>query len=90
MRLAVLLLAGLQLAALVIGGFRGLFSGSDPATRGLDQVAGLAALAVAAVTVGPAFALAWWNRHLRPALILTLLPTLLVGAAIALLAMKWR
>lgn len=87
MRLAVLVLAGLQAALLIIGGFKGLFSGSDPATRGLDQLAGLAALAVAALTVAPAFALAWTNRLLVLALVLTLLPVFVLGAVIAWLAM---
>jgi hypothetical protein len=87
MRLAVLVLAGLQAALLIIGGFKGLFSGSDPATRGLDQLAGLAALAVAALTVAPAFALAWVNRYVGLALVLTLLPVFVLGAVIAWLAM---
>ena len=87
MRVAILILAGLQGAALLVGGLAGLRSLADPATRGLDQVAGLAALAVAAITVGPGFALAWKNRYLGLALVLTLLPAILLSATIAWLLM---
>jgi hypothetical protein len=48
------------------------FSGSDPATKGLDQAAGVGVTALFAVTGAPAWALTGFRRAPRAALMLAL------------------
>ena len=59
-------------------------SGSDAATKGLDNVAGLGVTALFAVTGLPALILAWRGRLLRLALCLSLAFPLAFVAAFAI------
>lgn len=69
--------AGLLAGALI-------FSASDPATSGLDMLAGLAILALLALTVLPATILLWRRRSEKLALGFALgLPVLVVALVIA-------
>lgn len=61
------LVAGLAVA-------NALFSGSDPATRGLDQAAGLLLAGLFLVSGAPALVLAYLNRWLGAALVIAVLP----------------
>ncbi|MBI2714648.1 MAG: hypothetical protein HYX37_09350 [Rhizobiales bacterium] len=88
------------MAAFIIGGLDAagwlliyagtFFSQSDPATKGLDNFAGLAVTVVFLLTGVPALALAWRNRAPRLALALSLgFPTgfvLLFAVAVAAFA----
>jgi amino acid transporter len=61
-----------------------LFSGSDPATSGLDMLAGLAILGLLALTVLPAALLLWRRKSEKLAFALSLaLPVLVVALVIA-------
>jgi hypothetical protein len=88
------------MAAFIIGGLDAagwllicagtFFSQSDPATKGLDNFAGLAVTVVFLLTGVPALTLAWRNRAPRLALALSLgFPTafvLLFAVAVAAFA----
>ena len=61
-----------------------LFSASDPATSGLDMLAGLAILGLLALTVLPAAILLWRGKSAKLAFALSLaLPILVVALVIA-------
>ena len=61
-----------DIAAWVIIASTSFYSGSDAATRGLDQAAGVFATALFLVTAVPGFALAWFRRAPVTALMLAL------------------
>jgi hypothetical protein len=87
-----------RIAALIIGALGAalwlwlakvtFLSGSDAATKGLDNVAGLAVTALFAVTVLPALILAWRGQRLRLALGLSLAFPLILIAAVAAIALS--
>ena len=66
-------IACLDAAAWLGASFATFFSGSDPATKGLDIVAGLAITLLFALTGLPALILAWRNTRVRLALWLALI-----------------
>jgi hypothetical protein len=76
--------------AWVLVAFVTFLSGSDPATKGLDQAAGIAATALFAVTAAPAVVLTAFRRAPRAALVLALgfpgMVALLIVAAIVAFA----
>jgi hypothetical protein len=83
MRLTALAIAGLQsvLMLLIIG--NGVFSRSDPATKGLDEAAAIAAAAILVLLLTPALLLAWRRRWLPLALVLALAPVATTAAIVA-------
>ncbi|QCK86740.1 hypothetical protein E8L99_13725 [Phreatobacter aquaticus] len=89
LRWTVLILAGLEAVLWLAIGANGLFSRSDPATRGLDQAAALIATAVFALSGLPALVLAARDRFLPVALGLTLFPVVVTVTGVALLLL-WR
>ena len=62
MRTVTMAVCAVDLAACVIIAFASLYPGSDAATRGLDQAAGVFVTALFLVTAIPGFALAWFRR----------------------------
>ena len=71
-RTAALIVGGLDAAGWLLVCAVTLFSQSDPASKGLDNFAGLAVTVVFLLTGVPALALAWRNRAPRLALALAL------------------
>ena len=67
-RTAALIVGGLDAAGWLLVCAVTLFSQSDPASKGLDNFAGLAVTVVFLLTGVPALALAWRNRAPRLAL----------------------
>jgi hypothetical protein len=74
MRLRTITLAAcaVDLATWAVIAYATFLSGSDPATRGLDQTAGLVVTGLFLVTAAPAFALTRWGRAPIAALVLSL------------------
>lgn len=83
MRLATWIIAWLDMAGFLFAVSVTFFSGSDAATKGLDNAAGWAIVALFAVTVAPAFVLLWHGKAARTALALVLAPPLVIVAALA-------
>lgn len=78
----VLCIADAAAAGLLAGAL--IFSASDPATSGLDMLAGLAILALLALTVLPAAILLWRRKFEKLAFALSLaLPMLVIALVIA-------
>ena len=87
MRIATLIIALLDTAVFLFGVSITFFSGSDAATKGLDNAAGWGMLAFYAFTAGAALVLLWRGRAPRTALALALaFPALIVGAVVAIVA----
>jgi len=86
-RIALILAAAEIAMALLLGGSL-IFSGSDPATAGLDQLAGIVLLLVVAVFAVPAARLAWQGGRTQLALGLTIAPLLLLGCAFVALILS--
>ena len=82
-RAAALIVGALDAAAWALVAIATVLSGSDAATKGLDNVAGLAVTALFAVTGLPALILAWRGRWPRVALWLSLAFPLAFVAAFA-------
>ncbi len=80
MRQTIFAVAGMQLALGLIVIWNGVFSKSDPATRGLDQVTAIAAAVILALFILPSLGLAHKKRWLRLALALALTPVTLAMA----------
>ena len=82
LRTLVLLVASAEalLWALMVG--NGLFSGSDPATKGLDRDLALMATAVFSVSGAPALGLAVWGRWIGLAAALSVFPLAALTAAV--------
>ncbi len=72
LRTATIIVCVIDTAAWALVAFAALLSGSDPATRGLDEAAGLVVTALFLLTGAPALALALLSRAPRTALILAL------------------
>ena len=68
-RTAALIVGGLDAAGWLLVCAVTLFSQSDPASKGLDNFAGLAVTVVFLLTGVPALALAWRNRAPRKRMI---------------------
>lgn len=73
-RFVLLGFGALQVAVWVLIVGNGLFSGSDPATKGIDQAFAILASVVFLPTIVPAIALALWARWLPLATVLMLAP----------------
>ena len=87
MRLAAWIIALLDTAIFLFAASITFFSGSDPATKGLDNAAGWAMLAFYALTAGAALVLLWRGRAPRTALALALaFPALIVAGVAVILA----
>jgi hypothetical protein len=71
-RIAAMIIGGLDAAAWLLVCAGTFFSQSDPATKGLDNFAGLIVTGLFLVTVAPALLLAWRNRVPRLALALAI------------------
>jgi hypothetical protein len=71
-RVVTILIALVDLAAWLVAGAVTFFSGSDPATKGLDNIAGLAVTVVYLATGAPALMLALTGRAPRLALTLSI------------------
>jgi hypothetical protein len=87
-RTAALIIGSLDAAAWALVAAVTFLSGSDAATKGLDNVAGLAVTALFAVTGLPALILAWRGRLSRLALWLSLAFPLAVVAAFAVVVVS--
>ena len=85
MRLTTLIIALVDTAIFLIATSVTLFSGSDAATKGLDNAAGWGIVALFAVTVVPALVLLWRGKAPRTALALVLAPPLVIVAALAVI-----
>ena len=72
LRLATLIIALLDTAAFIFAVSVTVLSGSDPATKGLDNAAGWAIVALFLATAAPALVLLWRGRAPRAALALAL------------------
>lgn len=88
MRIATLIIAVLDTALWLVVALAMFFSPSDPATKGLDTIAGMLVTALFLLTGLPALLLAWRAKRLRLALALALafpaaFVILFVGAMIA-------
>ncbi len=68
LRLTTIIIALLDTALFLFGVSVTFFSGSDPATKGLDNAAGWAMVALFALTAAPALLLLWRKRAPRAAL----------------------
>jgi hypothetical protein len=82
LRLVILVLAGAEALLFLLVLFNGVFSTSDPATRGLDSAVAIAATAVFALSGLPALILALKGRWLKTGLLLACLPVLALLAGI--------
>lgn len=83
MRIATLIIAGIQAAAILAGFASVLFGDNDPAGRALGQAwTSLAAIAFVAVVL-PALCLAWMNRLVPLALALALAGPLALAGLLA-------
>ena len=87
-RTAALVLAFVDMAIFGLISAATFFSGSDAATKGLDNVAGLAVTALFAVTGLPALILAWRGRWPRLALGLSLVFPGVFAAAFAVVVVS--
>ena len=87
LRIATLIIALLDTAVFLFAVSITFFSGSDAATKGLDNAAGWGMLAFYALTAGAALVLLWRGRAPRTALALALaFPALIVGTVVAIVA----
>ena len=83
-RTATVIVCVVDTAAWVLIAIATVMSGSDPATKGLDEAAGLAATALFLVTGTPALVLVWLRRAPVTALVLALaFPVVLLTMFIA-------
>jgi hypothetical protein len=79
-------IADMAVACLLVGAL--IFSASDPATSGLDVVAGIAILGLLAVTVLPATILLWRRKSEKLAFAFSLgLPVLIAALVVAAVAL---
>jgi hypothetical protein len=85
MRLATLIIALLDTALLLFAISITFFSGSDAATKGLDNAAGWGVLLLFAVTAAPALVLWWRNKAPRAALAFALALPVSIVVCVALL-----
>ncbi len=85
MRLVTWIVALVDTAVFLFAASVTLFSGSDAATKGLDNAAGWGIVALFAVTVAPALILLWRGKAPRTALTLVLAPPLVIVAALAVI-----
>jgi hypothetical protein len=85
LRLTTLIIALVDTAIFLFAASVTLFSGSDAATRGLDNAAGWGIVALFAITVAPALVLLWRGKAPRTALALVLAPPLVIVAALAVI-----
>ena len=84
MRTATILICALGALVWLLFSYATLFSGSDPATRGLDVIAGVLMSALFAATIGPSAFLVWKGFAPRAALGLALAyPLILILLVIA-------
>lgn len=88
MRVATLIIGMLDTVLWLVAALAMFFSGSDPATKGLDTNAGMVVTALFLLTGLPALLLAWHAQKLRLALALAIafpaaFVLVFIGAAIA-------
>lgn len=82
LRLATIIIALLDTAVFLFAMSITFFSGSDPATKGLDNAAGWGIVGLFAVTVAPALILLWRGKAPRTALALALAPPVVIVASV--------
>ena len=83
-RTATVIVCVVDAAACALIALATFLSGSDPATKGLDQTAGIAVIALFLVTGAPAIVLVWLRRAPMAALALALaFPALLIALFVA-------
>src|SRR5262249_37512211 len=90
-RIGTIIVSVLDAAVWAVLAFSMFMSGSDPATKGLDEVAGVSVTALLLITAAPALGLILFGRALKTALTLALafpaaLAALFIAANIALAA----
>jgi hypothetical protein len=83
MRLATWIVALLDMAVFLFAVSVTFFSGSDAATKGLDNAAGWGIVALFAITVAPALVLLWHGKAPRTALALVLAPPVVIAVGVA-------
>jgi hypothetical protein len=83
MRLVAWIIALIDTAVFAFAVSVTFFSGSDAATKGLDNAAGWGIVALFAITVAPALVLLWHGKAPRTALALVLAPPVVIAVGVA-------